>query len=132
MPPPDPLYPLFPIACTLAIVMLFLVLLTSIIRRSWNLGVAFLCFWLFFENLTFGVNAVIWYDNADVKYYVYCDIGECTVHATSLLVLMVDVVTRVQIVSAVVKPMATLIIVRRLYLIISLQSVVPVTKSTVG
>ena len=72
----DPTYPLYPIASLLAAAMLALVLLTSFIRRSWNLGVAFLCFWLFWENLAFGVDAIIWSDNADVKLYVYCDIGK--------------------------------------------------------
>ena len=55
--------------------MLLLVLFTSFVRQSWNLGVAFLCFWLFFECLTEGVGAIIWSDNADVKFYIYCDIG---------------------------------------------------------
>ena len=72
----DPTYPLYPIACMLAAAMLLLVLLTSLVRQSWNLGVAFLCFWLFFENLTDGINAIIWSDNADVKLDVYCDIGQ--------------------------------------------------------
>ncbi|KZV63365.1 fungal pheromone STE3G-protein-coupled receptor [Peniophora sp. CONT] len=102
----DPTYPLYPIACILAAVMLLLVLLTSFIRQNWNLGVAFLCFWLFWENLTFGINAIIWFDNADVKLYIYCDI-----------------VTHMQLVTSVVKPMATLIITRRLYLITSLRCV---------
>ncbi|KZV65946.1 hypothetical protein PENSPDRAFT_689378 [Peniophora sp. CONT] len=71
----DPTYPLYPIACILAAAMLLLVLLTSFIRQSWNLGVASLCFWLFFANLTSGgINAIIWADNADIKLYVYCDI----------------------------------------------------------
>ena len=71
----DPSYPFYPMACILAAAMLLLVLLTSFVRQSWNLGVAFLCFWLFFECLTAGVNAIIWSDNADVKLYIYCDIG---------------------------------------------------------
>ncbi|VDB95449.1 unnamed protein product [Peniophora sp. CBMAI 1063] len=88
--------------------MLLLVLLTSFLRQSWNLGVAFSRFWLFFENLTGGINSVIWSDNADIKLYVYCDI-----------------VTHVQLLTSVVKAMATLIITRRLYLITSLRSVAP-------
>ena len=72
----DPSYPLYPIACILTAAMPLLVLLTSVVRQSWNLGVAFLCFWLFLENLTSGINAVVWSDNADVKFYIYCDIGE--------------------------------------------------------
>ena len=72
----DPTYPLYPVSCILSAMMLLLVLLTSFVRQSWNLGVAFLCFWVFLENLTSGVNAVVWSDNADVKLYVYCDIGQ--------------------------------------------------------
>ncbi|VDC04657.1 unnamed protein product [Peniophora sp. CBMAI 1063] len=98
----DPTYPLYPLASILAAAMIVLVFLTSLIRQSWNLGVALLCFWLFFENLTNGINTIIWADNADVKFYVYCDI-----------------VTHLQVVVTVVKPMATLIITRRLYLIAS-------------
>ncbi|KZV63983.1 STE3-domain-containing protein [Peniophora sp. CONT] len=86
--------------------MLLLVLLTSFIRQSWNLGVAFLCFWMFFENLTLGINAIAWADNTEIKLYVYCDI-----------------VTHLQLIASIVKPMATLIITRRLYLITSLRSV---------
>ena len=71
----DPTYPLYPIACILASALLFLVLLTSFIRQSWNLGVAFLCFWLFFETLSDAINSILWSDNYDVKNYVYYDIG---------------------------------------------------------
>lgn len=79
----DPTYPLYPIASILAAAMLLLVLFTSFIRQSWNLGVTFLCFWLFFENLTQGIDAILWADNADVKLYVYCDIGESGVQLRS-------------------------------------------------
>ncbi|VDC02196.1 unnamed protein product [Peniophora sp. CBMAI 1063] len=102
----DPTYPLYPTGCILASAMLLLVLLTSFVRQSWNFGVAFLCFWLFVETLIEGINAIIWSDNADIKLYVYCDI-----------------ISHVQMFASVVKPMATLIIMRRLYLITSLQSV---------
>ncbi|KZV65156.1 STE3-domain-containing protein [Peniophora sp. CONT] len=102
----DPTYPLYPIALVLSSAMLLLVLTTNFVRQSWNFGVASLCFWLFFENITSAVNAIIWSDNADLKLYVYCDI-----------------VTHLQEITYVVKPMATLIITRRLYLIASHQSV---------
>ncbi|KZV72160.1 fungal pheromone STE3G-protein-coupled receptor, partial [Peniophora sp. CONT] len=101
----DPTYPLYTIAGILAAVMLLLVLLTNLVRQSWNLGVTFLCFWLCLENLTEAASTIIWSDNADVKHNVYCDI-----------------VTHLQMITYVVKPMATLIITRRLYLISSLQS----------
>ncbi|KZV66393.1 STE3-domain-containing protein [Peniophora sp. CONT] len=102
----DPTYPLYSIACILASAMMLLVLLTSFIRQSWNLGVAFLCVALILENLAGGVDAIVWVDNADIKLFVYCDI-----------------VSHLALVTGVVKPMATLIITRRLYLITSLQSV---------
>ncbi|KZV72495.1 STE3-domain-containing protein [Peniophora sp. CONT] len=102
----DPTYPLYPAACLLASILLLLVLLTSFVRQSWNLGVAFLCFWLFFENLTNAVSAIIWSDNYDVKNYAYCDI-----------------VSHLELFCFVLVPMSTLIILRRLYLIASLQSV---------
>ncbi|VDC01599.1 unnamed protein product [Peniophora sp. CBMAI 1063] len=104
----DPTYPLYPIVCFMSSAMLLLVFLTSFIRQSWNLGVAFLCFWLFGETLGQGVNAIIWSDNADIKLYVYCDIF-----------------SRLTMIASIVKPMATLIISRRLYLIARLQSVEP-------
>ncbi|VDC04733.1 unnamed protein product [Peniophora sp. CBMAI 1063] len=102
----DPTYPLYPIACFLAAAMLLLVLLTSFIRQSWNLGVAFLCFWLLGETLGQGANAIIWSDDAVIKLYIYCDI-----------------VSHLNMIASVVRPMATLIISRRLYLITRLQSV---------
>lgn len=71
----DPTYPLYPIASIIAAILLLVVFLSSFVRQSWNLGVAFLCFWLFFEDLTGGINAIIWSDNADIKLNVYCDIG---------------------------------------------------------
>ena len=77
----DPTYPLYPIASFLASLMLLLVLLTSFVRQSWNFGVALLCFWLFFENLTNGINAILWSDNFDIKLNVYCDIGSYTLAA---------------------------------------------------
>ena len=119
----DPTYPLFPVACVLATVMLFLVLLNSFIRQSWNLGVAFLCFWLSLENLTYGVNAVLWSDNAEVKLYVYCDIGASSRPCLeSSRFTQSRAVSHLQLVTYVVRPMATLLITRRLYLIASLQS----------
>ncbi|VDC00505.1 unnamed protein product [Peniophora sp. CBMAI 1063] len=51
-------------------------------------------------------NTIVWSDNGDVRLYAYCDI-----------------VSRVQMMTYAVKPMATLLISRRLYLIASLQSV---------
>ena len=75
MAPVDPTYPLWPIASFLASVMLLLVLLTSFVRQSWNFGVALLCFWLFLENLTGGIDAILWSDNFDIKLDVYCDVG---------------------------------------------------------
>ena len=71
----DPSFPLLPIASISAAVMLFLVLLTASIRQQLNFGVAVLCFWLFLQNTTAAVDTFLWSDNADVRLYVYCDIG---------------------------------------------------------
>jgi hypothetical protein len=71
----DPSYPLYPIASTTCAALLLLVLANNVIRQSWNLGVSLLCFSLFWEVLTAGINAVLWADNADLKAFVYCDIG---------------------------------------------------------
>ncbi|VDB95535.1 unnamed protein product [Peniophora sp. CBMAI 1063] len=100
----DPTYPLYPLVCLVGAILLLLVFISGFLRQSWNLGVTFLCFWLFFENLTYAANTIIWSDNADVKLYIYCDI-----------------VSHLQLVAFVVKPMSTLIIMRRLYLIASLR-----------
>ena len=80
----DPTSPFYPVASILGAAMLLLVFLTSLVRQSWNLGVAFLCFWLFFENLTDGVNAIIWSDNAEIKLLVYCDIGAGLVRSSAV------------------------------------------------
>jgi hypothetical protein len=75
----DPTYPLFPVVSITCSALMLLLITTSFVRQSWNQGLLFLCFWLFLGNLTFGVNAIIWSDNADLKAFVYCDIGRCAV-----------------------------------------------------
>ncbi|KZV72479.1 fungal pheromone STE3G-protein-coupled receptor [Peniophora sp. CONT] len=102
----DPTYPLYAVASFLSAIMLLLVLTTSFVRQSFNLGVAFLCFWIFLENLVNGIDSIIWSDNTDMKLGVYCDI-----------------VSRLQMFCFVVKPACTLIITRRLYRIANLRSV---------
>ena len=72
----DPTYPLLPIAFILSATMLFLVLLTSFIRQNWNFGVTLLCVCLLIEDATAAFDTIVWSDNADIKYYVYCDIGQ--------------------------------------------------------
>ena len=82
----DPTYPLLPIACFISSGMLLLVLLNSFIRQSWNVGLTFLCVWLFFNNITNGVSAIAWSDDADIKFYIYCDISEpCRCFASSVI-----------------------------------------------
>ncbi|VDC07982.1 unnamed protein product [Peniophora sp. CBMAI 1063] len=102
----DPTFPLYPIAAILASAGALLVLTTSFVRQNWNISVCFLCFWLSIENFLGGVNSIIWSDNADIKLYVYCDI-----------------VSRLEIVTFIVKPATTLLITRRLYLITVRRSV---------
>lgn len=115
----DPTYPLYPAASLLSAALLLLVLLTGFIRQSWNLGVACLCFWLFFENLTGAINAIIWADNSDVKLYVYCNVGGFLSH---LLYERIHnrltfhwVVSYLEIICHTVRTMAALTITRRLY-----------------
>lgn len=71
----DPTYPLFPVASFLATALILILLITRSIRQSWNLGVALLCFCLLLQNVTNGVNAIIWSDNVEAELQVYCDIG---------------------------------------------------------
>ncbi|KZV68007.1 hypothetical protein PENSPDRAFT_754436 [Peniophora sp. CONT] len=101
----DPTFPLFPMVCIMGAVMMVLTLSTSLVRQRWNLGVTFLCFWLMLELAMGSASLIIWSDNGDIKYYAFCDIF-----------------TRVQMLSSIVKPVATFLISRRLYLIINLRS----------
>jgi hypothetical protein len=129
----DPSYPLLPTFCIICAALMLLVLTTSFIRQSWNLGVTFLCFWLFWELLTAGINAVIWSNNADIKLYVYCDISELPnfIHLPSTD-YNVCLVSHLQLFTFVVKPACTLIITRRLYKIASLHAVEAPTRKEVG
>ena len=71
----DPTYPLLPVMCILASVLLLSVFLNCFIKRHWNLGVSFLCFWLLVDNIIIAVSTIAWSDNFTIKLYVYCDIG---------------------------------------------------------
>ena len=73
----DPTYPLYPIACFLSAIMLFLVFFTSFVRQSWNLGVTFLCGWLLLYNLIDAVDYIVWSDNDNIKLYFWCDVSAC-------------------------------------------------------
>ena len=124
----DLTYPLYPIVCFAAATLLLLVLLACLVRRRWNRGVLFLCFWLQIENVMAGINGILWSDNADIKLYAYCDIGEriqrCRGPERSRYTQYLNMlVSHLHMITAIVKPMATLIISRRLYLITNLQSV---------
>ena len=72
----DPTYPLLPVMCIVASLLLLSLLSNSLARQNWNIGVALLCFWLLIDNIIHAVNAVAWSDNFRVKLYVYCDICE--------------------------------------------------------
>ncbi|VDB86836.1 unnamed protein product [Peniophora sp. CBMAI 1063] len=91
--------------------MMLLVLITSVVRHSWNIGVALLCIWLCLENVICAVNAVSWSDNAQAKMYTWCDI-------TSRLNTAVLVGLNI----------APLLITRRLYLIANLRSIAPISR----
>jgi hypothetical protein len=74
----DPTYPLLPILSIVCSIFMIMVLATSFIRQSWNLGLLLLCAALLVGDLTLGINTIVWSDNADIKALVYCDIGEYT------------------------------------------------------
>jgi hypothetical protein len=131
----DPTYPLYPILCIICAALMLVVLMMSLVRQSWNIGVTFLCFWLFWELLTSGINAVIWSDNAEIKLYVYCDIGgpgfPDSTHLASAN-WRVHSVSHLQFFTSIVKPACTLIITRRLYKIASMRSLENLTRKAVG
>ncbi|VDB86833.1 unnamed protein product [Peniophora sp. CBMAI 1063] len=101
----DPTYPSYPIACSLATALMVLVLSTNFVRKSWNLGITFLCAWIAIETLNQAINTVVWSNNTDIKLYVYCDIF-----------------TRLMVAANAGVGIAPLLITRRLYLIATLQS----------
>ncbi|KAJ7189204.1 pheromone A receptor-domain-containing protein [Mycena filopes] len=104
----DPTYPLYPTLCIISAFLMFLVLTHSFIRQSWNLAVTFLCIGLFLDNLTHGINAVVWRDNADIKVPGYCDI-----------------VSRLQFLMNFLPSITSLLITRKLYLISTMRDVEP-------
>ena len=79
----DPTYPLYPVVCGAAAILMVIILSTNTLRRNWNPGVTFLCFWLFLECVVNTVNAIIWSDNADIKLYAWCDLSEFVLSVTS-------------------------------------------------
>ncbi|KAK6974817.1 STE3-domain-containing protein [Favolaschia claudopus] len=111
----DPTYPLYPVLCILSAFLMFLILTHSFIRQSWNLAVTFLCIGLFLDNLTHGINAVVWRDNADIKAAVYCDI-----------------ISRLQFFMNFLPSITSLLITRKLYTISRMRDVeAPTRKSKI-
>ncbi|KAJ7611170.1 pheromone A receptor-domain-containing protein [Roridomyces roridus] len=102
----DPTYPLYPTLCIVSAFFMFLLLTHSFIRRTWNLAVTLLCIGLFLDNLTHGINAVVWRDNADIKVPVYCDI-----------------VSRLQFFMNFLPSITSLLITRKLYMISTMRDV---------
>ncbi|KAJ7226850.1 pheromone A receptor-domain-containing protein [Mycena pura] len=109
----DPTYPLYPILCIVSAVFMFLILSHSFIRQSWNLAVTLLCIGLFLDNLTHGINAVVWRDNADIKVPVYCDI-----------------ISRLQFFMNFLPSICSLLITRKLYIISTMRDVGPPNRKT--
>jgi hypothetical protein len=130
--PADPTYPLYPVVSFTCAALLLLTLTTNTVRQSWNLGVLFLCFWLFWETLFQGIDAVIWSNNADVKLPVYCDIG-AYYSVIELLIAHINrlLVSHLEVFTSVVKPACTLIIARRLYKITSSLPIALPTRAEV-
>ncbi|KAF7367870.1 STE3-domain-containing protein [Mycena sanguinolenta] len=110
----DPTYPLYPILCIISAFFMFLVLSHSFIRQSWNLAVTLLCIGLFFSNLGYGIDGIVWRDDADIKVPVYCDI-----------------VSRLQFLMNFLPSITSLLITRKLYIIASLRDIEPSGGKTV-
>lgn len=74
----DPSYPLLPIANILCAACLFLLLIVNFLRRAhvFNVAVNLLSFCLFWETLFNGIGMIVWSDNAEIKAYTFCDVGE--------------------------------------------------------
>lgn len=81
----DPTYPLLPIMCIVSCVLLLLMFVNGLVRQNWNLGVAFLCFWLLVDSIIHAVNTIAWSDNFDIKLDIYCNIGECLSYRTLII-----------------------------------------------
>ncbi|KAJ7026349.1 pheromone A receptor-domain-containing protein [Mycena alexandri] len=109
----DPTYPLYPVLCILSACFMFLVLTHSFIRQSWNLAVTLLCVGLFLDNLTLGINAIVWRDNTDIKVPVYCDL-----------------VSRLQFFMRFLPSMTSLLITRKLYIISKMRDFEPPSGKT--
>ena len=121
--PVDPTYPLLPTASFLSSALLALMFIGRLIRHTRSLGVTFLCFWLCLENAANGANFVIWSDNAEIKLYTYCDIGALLLISERYSLTLITAVSRLQVIAIIVKPMATFIITRQLYLIVNVQTI---------
>ncbi|KAJ7160415.1 pheromone A receptor-domain-containing protein [Mycena filopes] len=104
----DPTYPLYPTLCIISAFFMFLILTHSYIRQSWNLAVTLLCVGLFLDNLTLGINAVVWRNNADIKVPVYCDL-----------------VSRLQFLMRFLPSITSLLITRKLFIISKMRDVEP-------
>lgn len=69
-------YPALPVMAFVSSALLVLILVTSAVRRSWNMGVTALCFCVLIENFMGGIETIVWKDNADIKLYVFCDFSK--------------------------------------------------------
>jgi len=102
----DPTYPLFPVLCLICPALILLVFVASVVRQPMNIALWILCFTLFFETLTYGVDHVLWADNVDIKNIWLC-----------------DAVSHFRVFGCVSKPACSFVITRRLYKIATLRPV---------
>ncbi|VDB88613.1 unnamed protein product [Peniophora sp. CBMAI 1063] len=98
-------YPAIPILGFISSTLLLLVLLTSIERRSWNFGLTVLSFCICVENFFGSIETIIWRNDAEIRYYGFCDF-----------------ISHWQMFTSVVKPAATLVITRSLHNIACMRS----------
>jgi len=98
----DPAYPLYPILCFICATLLTFILWLRLKRGRLNFGICTLCLCVILHCIIYGVGAIVWARDADIKAVVWCDI-----------------VTHVQMFITVSKPACSLIITRDLYLAVN-------------
>lgn len=131
MPSSDPTYPLFPAVAFITFVLLLFVLTTNIVRQSWNFGVTLLVVLLCLQLLVDGINSIVWAYNADIKSYIYCDVGkQITISLESSNDRNV-LISHLQVFTYVGAPASSILITRRLYKIASRRSTVPPSRKAV-
>lgn len=117
----DPTYPLFPVLSFLGFVLSIVPL--SWHFQAWNSGTCAFMIWTGLVCLVTCINSIIWADNALNVAPVWCDICECLNDFPELPVIDAFAASQIILGASVGIPASTLCISRRLYRIVSTQTV---------